>query len=252
MKYTALTIGPLHKTLQSVKSTKALWAASYLFSYLMKEIIKKAKLKKGGYVILPQHEPDDLTATNNVGLFPDRLIVKGEVSNLQNIIKQVKEEFAQKVAKDISKNQNDVVRYFKEFLCINFIEIDLPEKANVIVAVTPLLDTAELKQPVLRHPENDFLNDFLEKKYYNFLITKEFDKENKRFPSTIEIANAEFKEVNKVTFNHHVNILFKREKDEVKEAQVGSQCGISLNKEIDIEEGDMVEAFKTEQIKRTL
>jgi len=46
--------------------------------------------------------------------------------------------------------------------------------------------------------------------------------------------------------------LLKREKDEAKEAQVGTQCGISLNKEIDIEEGDMVEAYRTEIIKRTL
>jgi len=216
MKYTALTIGPLHKTLQGVKSTKAIWAASYMFSYLMKEIIKKTKLKKGDYVILPQHEPDDLTATNNVGLFPDRLIVKGEVPNLQNIIDRVKEEFAKKVADDISKKPGDVVQYFKEFLNFNFIEIDLPKNANVIFEITPLLDTAELKQPVLSHANNDFLNIFLEKTYYNFLITNEFSKTDRRFPSTIEIATAEFKEVNKKKFNHYVNILFKKEKDEDK------------------------------------
>ena len=216
MKYTALTIGPIHKTLQSAKSTKAIWAASYMFSYLMKEIIKKANLKESDYVILPQHEPDDLTATNNVGLFPDRLIVKGEILNLQDIIDQVKEEFAQNVAKDIGENQNNVVQYFKEFFNFNFIELDLPENTNVIFAVTPLLDTAELKQPVLRHPENDFLNDFLENKYYNFLIINEIDKKNKRFPSTIEIANAEFKEVSEEKFNYYVNTLFKKKKDEDK------------------------------------
>ncbi len=216
MKYTALTIGPIHKTLQSVKSTKAIWAASYMFSYLMKEFIKKAKLKKGDYVILPQHKPDDLTSVNYVGLFPDRLIVKGEIPNLQNIIIQVKEEFAQNVAQDIFKKQKDIIQYFSEFLNFNFIEVDLSENANVIFAVTPLLDTAEIKQPVLSHPENDFLNDFLERKYYNFLITNEFDKYNRRFPSTIEIASAEFKEINEPKYNHYVNLLFKGEKDEDK------------------------------------
>ncbi len=46
--------------------------------------------------------------------------------------------------------------------------------------------------------------------------------------------------------------LVKREKEEVREVQVGSQCGISLDKELPIEEGDVVESFRTEQVKRTL
>lgn len=46
--------------------------------------------------------------------------------------------------------------------------------------------------------------------------------------------------------------LVKKEKDEVREAQVGTQCGISLDKEIAIEEGDIMESFRTEKVKRTL
>lgn len=46
--------------------------------------------------------------------------------------------------------------------------------------------------------------------------------------------------------------MVKREKDEVREVQVGSQCGISLDKEIPIEEGDIIESFRTEEVKRTL
>lgn len=46
--------------------------------------------------------------------------------------------------------------------------------------------------------------------------------------------------------------LVKKEKDEVREAQVGTQCGISLDKEIPIEEGDIIESFRTEKVKRTL
>ncbi len=46
--------------------------------------------------------------------------------------------------------------------------------------------------------------------------------------------------------------LVKREKEEVREVQVGSQCGISLDKELPVEEGDTVESFRTERVKRTL
>ncbi len=47
-------------------------------------------------------------------------------------------------------------------------------------------------------------------------------------------------------------ILVKREKEEAREAIVGSQCGISLDKELPIEEGDIVESFRTEKVKRSL
>lgn len=47
-------------------------------------------------------------------------------------------------------------------------------------------------------------------------------------------------------------ILVKKEKDEVREAQVGTQCGISIDKELPIEEGDTLESFRTEKVKRTL
>lgn len=46
--------------------------------------------------------------------------------------------------------------------------------------------------------------------------------------------------------------LVKKEKDEVREAQVGTQCGISLDKELPVEEGDLIESFRTESVKRTL
>jgi len=47
-------------------------------------------------------------------------------------------------------------------------------------------------------------------------------------------------------------ILVKKEKDEVREAQVGTQCGINLDKEMDVQEGDIIESFRTEEVKRTL
>ena len=39
--YTALTIGPIYKTLANARHTRELWAGSYTFSYLMKQILRK-------------------------------------------------------------------------------------------------------------------------------------------------------------------------------------------------------------------
>ncbi len=41
MNYIAMTIGPIYKTLQNSKKPKELWSASYLFSYIVKQIISE-------------------------------------------------------------------------------------------------------------------------------------------------------------------------------------------------------------------
>ena len=209
MKYTAITIGPILKTLQSVKSTKAIWAASYMFSYLMREIIKTADVKQED-VILPFYTDKDIENTERlgVGLFPDRLIVKGNIPDLQKHITTVITEFAKKVNGNINKTEIDVIEYFNEYLTIYPIEIDidneeLDEKDNIIFKINRHLDTAELKQKIVKNANADYLNSFLEDVYYNFFVVDEFiidentDKDNKRFPSTIEISNAELYDVDK-------------------------------------------------------
>ena len=170
MKYTALTIGPIHKTLQNVKSTKAIWAASYMFSYLMRKIIERADLNREN-VILPFYEERDLSDKNKlgVGLFPDRLIYKGEIRNLKEIIDKVVTEFAKEVLIDIKENkkivieatENEVITFFKEYLNINYLDIELPESENIIFRVNSLLDSAELKQRTQKNSDKGYLNAFI-------------------------------------------------------------------------------------------
>ena len=50
-KYIGLTIGPIAKTLHQARKTREIWGASYLFSYLMKKIIKKLKDKDVKFVL---------------------------------------------------------------------------------------------------------------------------------------------------------------------------------------------------------
>lgn len=52
---------------------------------------------------------------------------------------------------------------------------------------------------------------------------------------------------------HEYNIAsLKREKDDAKEVREGMECGIRLENFNDIKEGDLLEAFRVEEIKRTL
>ncbi len=193
MNYTALTIGPIHKTLQSVKSTKAIWSASYMFSNLMKEIIIKLKEENSSIeFIIPYNgdisingnikNPLDINFKSGTGLFPDRIIIKEKI-DLQNITDDVLGDFAAK-----SKIPVD---YLKNYINCYHLTVELAETENVIIKVYELLDSLELQQRILADAGKEYLTDFFEKiNPYNFLIRSEFKE--RPFPSTIEVSTAEF------------------------------------------------------------
>lgn len=83
MKYTAINIGPILKTFGLASRPREIWSASYLFSYLMKGIINALPQKNN---IISPATIDEIAATpdgneryQGVGLYPDRLFVKGEI-----------------------------------------------------------------------------------------------------------------------------------------------------------------------------
>lgn len=80
MKYTAITIGPIGKTLAKARSVKSFWTASYLFSWIMRELLEKLP-EKNFEVLSPHRAGKDVLGeiSKKVGLFPDRLFAKGEL-----------------------------------------------------------------------------------------------------------------------------------------------------------------------------
>jgi len=214
MKHTAITIGPIYKTIHQVKSTKAIWAASYMFSYLIKELIKKLKIIQED-VILPYFDKEDLTTNFEVGLFPDRVLFKKEIANIENVINEVIDDFAVYVSKDLKENDTELKKFLKDYLHFYHLTVEIPEGENTIFILNEYLDTLELKKKIVADAEKDFLYNFFENIYYNFLIKTEFDKTNQRFPSTIEIAMGEFKK-NENEYKKCIQALLKPVKGEDK------------------------------------
>ena len=184
------------------RSTKAVWAASYMFSYLMRKIIDKG-LQKGmlieDNILLPRFEDvalkDDYKM--GVGLFPDRLIYKGKVNDFQLVIDEVIEEFARNVYDDLNHDNhvmgNEIDNLFKSYFRIAQLSVQLDDQADVILELYKYLDATELTQKINPYAENEkFLIEFIEmfEPNYNFLHRMEFG--GRRFKSTAEIATAEF------------------------------------------------------------
>lgn len=111
MKYTAITIGPISKTLDKARSVKSFWTASYLFSWIMHELI--VRMHKKGINIISPVKTDNDTFQNifeKVGLFPDRLFAKGELEKgeFDTIKGKIFEELAKNFKKTFQKQKEDI------------------------------------------------------------------------------------------------------------------------------------------------
>ena len=137
MKYIALTIGPIYKTLKNAKKPNDLFASSYIFSYIMKNIIKEFKDRT---FITPYIKDESIFDENSpVGLFHDRFIfesIDGDLSKLEMIIINVCND----IASQLGLEHHQV----KEYLQIHYFEKELDNSKNPILELTPYLDTKEL------------------------------------------------------------------------------------------------------------
>jgi len=194
MKYIALTIGPIYKTLQNAKSTREIWGASYFFSYVMKKIIEKL-IDRGineEEFITPFVDKEKLNLKNGVGLFHDRMIFKSDKLNKENFEKLVNE-----VLKNIEKNSNNYLNYefLKNYLQIHIIELDKKFK-NPILDISPYLDSAELMFQAQLNSENRLLQFIKDRLRGSFLAQDAYGKNKISFPSLPKIAlNSFVKEI---------------------------------------------------------
>ena len=145
-KYIAVTIGPIFDTINLASSPSALWAASYLFSMLSKNICQT--LTENGVakedIISPYYDPDDelLNKNDGVGLFHDRIIFRAESFPIEQFNK-IKDEAINRTLELFGFDKKDHPYFQKYFLVSAFaFESDSP-----ITDSAKALDCLELAKP---------------------------------------------------------------------------------------------------------
>jgi len=160
--YIALTLGPIYRTLQTARSTKELWAASYLFSYITEKITKKLREKgiKDTQFVMP-YTPKIVSQNLSfgAGIFPDRIIFKKtKTTDLQTTTDAV-DAALDKVSEIIKGTllnnglvgkDTDIESYIKAYFQIYVIEKEVPEGKNAILEISPYLDTIELQSHIVQ------------------------------------------------------------------------------------------------------
>ena len=187
MKYIALTIGPIYKTLSNAKKTRELWGGSYLFSYIMKQIIFQFKERE---FIVPYIKDESIfNAGNEVGLFHDRFIFEAKEGDKETLDKVVNE-----VLRNLSTDMKIDYNFLKSYLQISVVDKELKEGANPIIELTPYLDTKELFFTTFQYDKHQ-LEGFLKNRINSsFLVQDAFDKRKTSFPSLPEIAMHDLKD----------------------------------------------------------
>lgn len=178
MTYLALTIGPIYKTLSNAKKTRELWGGSYIFSYIMKEIISKFKERE--FIVPYIKDKSIFDAGREVGLFHDRFIFEAQEGDREKL-----DERVETVLKELSDNTKLDLTFIKSYFQLHIVEKELKDSENPILKLTPYLDSAELFYSLGQYSENK-LSTML--KGNNTFFTKDAFGEKKSFPSLPEIA----------------------------------------------------------------
>ena len=165
--YFALTIGPIYETISSARTTREMWASSYLFSYFIRQLVDKFE-QKGMEILLPS--PAYVTHKNyhGAGIYPDRVIAKSTLKqkDVQDIIDKIIEKLSEDILKHFNSrhkvithsfkvnatiNQQDgILDYLNKYLRIYYLSKELDENTdNIINMLYPYLDAMELQPRIL-------------------------------------------------------------------------------------------------------
>lgn len=214
--YTALTIGPIYKTLSQARKTRELWGASYMFSYLMRKIIEG--LGNTQNCVLPYHNDMlNLARSKGAGLFPDRLIFKGDVR--EKII-SVSENVIPEIAR-ISELPEEYLKHYFRISTICFeVPLDKPvvygenktTDNNVVFIAYKLLDSTELNEKYTPSITNLDWKKAIDKLNGKLFYREAFSGKDSsfKFPSIPEIATDDFRKRNKAEYYKIVKEILYR------------------------------------------
>lgn len=209
--YTAVTIGPIYKTLSLAKKTRELWGASYLFSFIMRRLIEG--LKDTSKCCLPYHH--DLLKEgigNGAGLFPDRLIYVTDVKEKVVIIEAIiLKEIADKTELPLDYLQNYIRIYAITYSLPTCVNEDNDKNNNIVIVANRLLDTIELQEKLYSKNISEIDWKSAIDKINGRLFYKEaFNKEKQfQFPSIVEIATDDYRQKNKGKYYELVSQYLK-------------------------------------------
>lgn len=198
--YSAINIGPIADTFSMARKPRELWAASYMFSHLMEEIIYR--LDQEGYNIISpcKVKPNGITG---VGVFPDRVFFEGKLEN-NDILKNVIDSYSQKL------NVDNLDRFFN----LMTVSIEKENEKNVIKYLNELLNSLELCNSAQDEKVKSKVLELIQKRNASPLFNIALNSNSFSVMSFPEIATQELKQYSKTDWEKIVSDMKKNDNDE--------------------------------------
>lgn len=194
--YLAFTIGPIYQTMAGARYTRELWASSYLFSYLVKQITGRMLQKQRipGNFIIPAILEGQMP-TYGAGIFPDRFIFQTQALDQLPELEKILEEVFVALATQMQRTAGitgPVLPYLKNYFKLYALEIPLdPATQNVILTIMPYLDSLEL-QHNFSSTDEPFLRQLFDRVTKSFLVQDGFGEPQHSFETILEVATRDF------------------------------------------------------------
>lgn len=217
--YIALTTGPIYGTFSQVKRTRAVWASSYLFSWLTKRIVAETKTE-GFDIRLPYPEP--VQSIHGSGMYADRVYYVGDDTHNKAKLQGIVDTIIKELADDMDEDDFD---FLKKYINVHIIETPFKDGDTIdaypLDRINQMLDHKELQQnyvfeiednPLLVYLEQK-LNDKNEKGDYYLLKKDAFNNDtDRKFRSISEIATTTLERVDSLNiYRTAVQKTFKKE-----------------------------------------
>lgn len=194
MKYTAINIGPIISTFSMARKPRELWAASYMFSHLMKCIYIEAEKK--GTVISPSKPNENIS---KVGIYPDRIYIKGEI-NADDITKNAFLQFYFDLLGNKPKNENNPdLEYFN----IMVASCEASKESEAISILNQKLDILELNNQATDRDAAKSISNIIKKKKFSSLFQLATGNDRFPIPELEEIAKRELTEHPELKMKSH-------------------------------------------------
>jgi len=151
--YFALTIGPIYKTLSQAQKTREFWGSSYMFSWIMREIIvgliNNKKMIESKDILMPHRDKHDNLKVGT-GLYHDRMIAEINPEKKDKVLADFK-EVADSVIGKIAKHSGVSLAVLLSYFRLNAILFDLEDGQNIVESVTNYLDSLEIQNPIFHN-----------------------------------------------------------------------------------------------------
>lgn len=176
--YVGITLGPIDRFLGCAKSTRSVWASSYLFAYIGKHLIKK--YYEGGYRILkPQISDDMYSLHDGVGRFPDQYIFEAsndfDIKGLRQESDSILDKLTGNMVRVLNLNGNEskISDYLKQSLRIIIVKKNFSsaeDDSEVIKTMQNVLAEQECRDTFLSRESRNYLSDYFESKAPDMLL----------------------------------------------------------------------------------